>query len=72
MIPTCARAWLKKFARGAKPVLWGRLPGGRDDARGIHLTGKRAGPEAAQEAGGNLLLTHLPMERPDIARAEGL
>ena len=57
---------LVKAARGADLFLCeAAYQEGRDDAlRGIHLTGKRAG-EAATEAGvRNLLLTHLPVERP--------
>lgn len=33
---------------------------GRDDARGIHLTGRRAGLAAARAGAGALMLTHIP------------
>lgn len=34
---------------------------GRDDARGVHLTGRRAGEVAAEAGARRLVLTHLPM-----------
>ena len=44
---------------------------GRDTARGIHLTGRRAGLAAAQAGARRLLLTHLPVwNDPQVVLAE--
>lgn len=44
---------------------------GRDTARGIHLTGRRAGQAAAQAGARRLLLTHLPVwNDPQVVLAE--
>lgn len=44
---------------------------GRDDARGVHLTGLRAGQTAAKAQARRLLLTHLPVwTPPDVVLAE--
>ena len=44
---------------------------GRDQERGIHLTGRRAGDTAAQADVAALVLTHLPAwNDPDVVLAE--
>jgi len=45
---------------------------GRDDARGIHLTGRRAARAAVDAGGvGRLMLTHIPAwNDPEVCRAE--
>lgn len=44
---------------------------GREDVRGVHLTGRRAGQVAADAGAARLLLTHLPVwTEPDVVRAE--
>lgn len=44
---------------------------GRDEARGIHLTGRRAGEVAARAGVGHLLLTHVPAwNPPEVAGTE--
>ena len=44
---------------------------GRDDARGIHLTGRRAGQVATVAGAGTLVLTHVPAwNDPDVAERE--
>ena len=44
---------------------------GRDTARGIHLTGRRAGEGAARAGAGRLVLTHVPAwNPPGVAAAE--
>lgn len=44
---------------------------GREDARGVHLTGLRAGQAAAQAGCRRLLLTHVPVwTEPDVVLAE--
>ena len=44
---------------------------GRDEARGVHLTGLRAGRIAADAGCRRLLLTHVPVwTDPDVVRAE--
>jgi ribonuclease BN (tRNA processing enzyme) len=69
---TDACAALVELARDADVLLAeASFQEGRDDARGVHLTGRRAG-EAAAEAGARaLVLTHLPpWTDPDVVRAE--
>lgn len=44
---------------------------GRDDARGVHLTGRRAGEVADTAGAGTLVLTHVPAwNEPDVAERE--
>src|SRR5699024_8069731 len=45
---------------------------GRDDARGIHLTGRRAARAAVDAGGvGRLMLTHIPAwNDPEVCRAD--
>jgi ribonuclease BN (tRNA processing enzyme) len=67
---TCAP--LLELARGADLLLAeASFVEGRDTARGVHLTGRRAGEVAAHAGVRRLLLTHLPAWTPaDVVLAE--
>lgn len=56
---------LDDLARGADLLLCeASFVEGRDDVRGIHLTGRRAGQAAETGSAGRLLLTHIPAWTP--------
>ena len=63
---------LTRLAKGADVLLAeAAFVEGRDGARGIHLTGRRAGETAAAAGVRRLLLTHLPVwNDPQVAHAQ--
>jgi ribonuclease BN (tRNA processing enzyme) len=63
---------LTQLAQGADLLLAeASFTQGRDTARGVHLTGLRAGELAARTRVGRLVLTHLPVwTDPDVVLAE--
>ena len=69
---TDACAGLVELARDADLFLCeAAFQEGRDAARGIHLTGRRAGQVAVEAAARRLVLTHLqPWTSPEVIRAE--
>ncbi|HYY11380.1 MAG TPA: MBL fold metallo-hydrolase [Kineosporiaceae bacterium] len=69
---TDACAGLLPLARGADVLLAeASFQEGRDEARGVHLTGLRAGQAAADAGCRRLLLTHVPVwTDPEVVLAE--
>jgi ribonuclease BN (tRNA processing enzyme) len=63
---------LLELARGADVLLAeASFQEGRDDVRGVHLTGRRAGEAATAAGARSLVLTHLPpWTDPDVVLAE--